>query len=68
MAHGLSCSAACGVFPDQELNTLAGGLSTLTVACLLPWQVGSLPLSQPGSPLLLFLIDSFFFSENVIEN
>ena len=59
-ARGLRCSAARGVFPDQELNVLAGGLNTLTGACLLHWQVDSSPLSQQGSPLLLFLIDSFF--------
>ena len=27
VAHGLSCSAACGIFPDQGLNP-----------CLLHWQ------------------------------
>ena len=39
MPHRLSCSAACGIFPDQELNP-----------CLLHWQVDSLPLSEQGSP------------------
>ena len=39
MAHGLSCSAVCGVFPDQGLNS-----------CLLHWQVDSLPLSHQVSP------------------
>ena len=34
-AHGLSCSAACGTFPDQGSNL-----------CLLPWQVDSSPLSH----------------------
>ena len=33
VARGLRCSAARGVFPDQELNVLAGGLNTLTGAC-----------------------------------
>ena len=37
--HGLSCSIAHGVFPDQGLNP-----------CLLHWQVGSSALSQQGSP------------------
>ena len=35
MAHGLSCSMACGIFPDQGSNP-----------CLLHWQVDSLPLSH----------------------
>ena len=30
VARGLSCSAACGIFPDQGLNP-----------CPLPWQVDS---------------------------
>ena len=44
VVHGLSCSAACGIFLDQGLNL-----------CLLHWQVDSLPLSQQGSPRI-FLI------------
>ena len=41
MAHGLSCSVACGIFPDQGLNS-----------CLLHWQADSLPVShQGGRPL-----------------
>ena len=39
VAHRLSCSAACGIFPDQELNP-----------CLLHWPADSLPLSKQGSP------------------
>ena len=39
VAHGLSCSMACGIFPDQGLNP-----------CLLHWQGNSLPLSPQGSP------------------
>ena len=38
MAHGFSCSTACGIFPDQGLNL-----------CLLYWQVDYLPLSYQGS-------------------
>ena len=38
--HGLICSTACGIFPDQELKP-----------CLLHWQVDSLPLSHQGSPV-----------------
>ena len=41
MAHGLSCSAACGIFPDQGLNP-----------CLLHWQADSLLLSYQESPQL----------------
>ena len=37
--HGLSCSAACGIFPDQGSNP-----------CPLHWQADSQPLRQQGSP------------------
>ena len=40
MVHGLSCSEACGIFPDQGWNL-----------CLQHWQVDSLPLSHQGSQL-----------------
>ena len=43
VVHGLSCSVACGIFPDQGSNP-----------CLLHWQVGSLPLSYQGSPCAIF--------------
>ena len=43
VAHGLSGSTACGIFPDQGLN--------LT---LLQWEVDTLPLSQQGSPAACF--------------
>ena len=39
VAHGLSCSAACGIFPDQGSN-----------ACALHWQADSQPLRHQGSP------------------
>ena len=38
--HGLSCSAACGIFPDQGLNP-----------CHFYQQADSLPLRNQGSPL-----------------
>ena len=38
VAHGLRCSVACWVFPDQGLNP-----------CLLHWQADSLPLNHQGS-------------------
>jgi len=37
--HGLSCSVACVIFPDQGLNP-----------CLLHWQVDSFSLSHQTSP------------------
>ena len=39
VAHGLSCSMACGIFPDQGSNS-----------CLLHWHMNSLPLSHQESP------------------
>ena len=39
VAHGPSCSAACGIFPDQALNP-----------CPLNWQADSQPLRHQGSP------------------
>ena len=40
VVHGLSCSMAFGIFPDQGSNP-----------CLLNWLVVSLPLSLQGSPV-----------------
>ena len=39
VAHGPSCSAACGIFPDQGLNP-----------CPLHWQADFQPLRHQGSP------------------
>ena len=39
VAHGPSCSAACGIFPDQGSNW-----------CPLHWQADSQPLCHQGSP------------------
>ena len=39
VAHGPSCSAACGIFPDQGSNP-----------CALHWQAASQPLCHQGSP------------------
>ena len=39
VAHGPSCSVACGIFPDQGLNP-----------CPLHWQADSQPLHHQGSP------------------
>ena len=40
VAHGPSCSAACGILPDQGSNP-----------CPLHWQADSQPLRHQGSPL-----------------
>ena len=42
VAHGPSCSAACGILPDQGSNP-----------CPLHWQADSQPLRHQGSPYLL---------------
>ena len=39
VAHGPSCSAACGIFPDQGSSP-----------CPLHWQADSQPLRHQGSP------------------
>ena len=44
-AHGPSCSAACGIFPEQGSNP-----------CPLHWQADSQPLRHQGSPWGYFLI------------
>ena len=43
VAHGSSCSTACGIFPDQGSNP-----------CPLHWQADSQPLRHQGSPPLSF--------------
>ena len=43
LAHGPSCSAACGIFPDQGSNP-----------CPLHWQADSQPLRHQGSPIYGF--------------
>ena len=44
VAHGLSSSAACGIFPDQGSNL-----------CPLHWQADSQPLRHQGSPHVIFV-------------
>ena len=44
VAHRSSCSAACGIFPDQGSNP-----------CPLLWQADSQPLRHQGSPKHIFL-------------
>ena len=43
VAHGPSCSAACGILPDQGSNP-----------CPLHWQADSQPLRHQGSPIAVF--------------
>ena len=45
VAHGPSCSAACGILPDQGSNP-----------CPLHCQADSQPLCHQGSPTIFFLI------------
>ena len=56
VAHGPSCSVACGIFPDQGSNP-----------CPLHWQADSQPLCHQGSPsffsyILLFSSPYLFCS------
>ena len=51
VAHGLSCSAACGIFPDQGTNPRPPH-----------WQADSQPLHHQGSPLLFFFNIYLFIS------
>ena len=44
VAHGPSCSVACGILPDQDSNP-----------CALHWQADSQPLRHQGSPRLRIL-------------
>ena len=43
VAHGPSCSAACGILPDQGTNP-----------CPLHWQADSQPLHHQGSPITFY--------------
>ena len=49
VAHRPSCSAACGIFPDQGSNP-----------CPLHWQADSQPLRHQGSPAQPFWNTYFF--------
>ena len=55
VVHGLSCSTACGIFPNQGLNL-----------CLLHWQVDSLLLSPQGS-LLTVIFNTLIPSSWVVS-
>ena len=59
VAHGPSCSAACGIFPDQGSNP-----------CALHWQADSEPLRHQGSPLRHFKyvsLKTFYFVSSIGE-
>ena len=45
VAHGPSCSVACGIFPDQGSNP-----------CPLHWQADAQPLRHRGSPILFLTV------------
>ena len=47
VAHGPSCSAACGILPDQGSNP-----------CPLHWQADPQPLCHQGSPVEFFFLIS----------
>ena len=54
VAHGPSCSAACGILPDQGSNP-----------CPLHWQADSQPLRHQGSPPGFFFNEYIFISLEV---
>ena len=48
VAHGPSCSVACGIFSDQGSNP-----------CPLHWQADPQPLCHQGSPALIFQLTTY---------
>ena len=50
VAHGPSCSVACGIFPDQGSNP-----------CPLHWQADSQPLCHQGSPRTVLFYEWIIF-------
>ena len=52
VAHGPSCSAVCGIFPDQGSNP-----------CPLHWQADSQPLCHQGSPTLSLIKEARYIME-----
>ena len=56
VAHGLSCSAACGIFPDQGSNP-----------CALHWQADSQPLRHQGSPLI-FINGTIIYLDDINDH
>ena len=56
VAHGPSCSAACGIFPDRGSNP-----------CPLHWQADSQPLRHQGSPLFCYILIDFIRHVNCLS-
>ena len=56
VVHGPSCSAACGIFPDQGSNP-----------CPLHRQADSQPLRHQGSPSCMFLFTLQFMHKNFLR-
>ena len=52
VAHRLSCSVVCGIFPDRGLNP-----------CLLHWQADFQPVDHQGSPPIHFILGTVLASE-----
>ena len=57
VAHRPSCSAACGIFPDQGSNP-----------CPLHWQADSQPLRHQGSPGREYLLVDHYSTNHTIIN
>ena len=55
VVHRPSCSAACGILPDQGSNP-----------CPLHWQADSQPLCHQGSPNYMFYLSIFTLSFGVL--
>ena len=56
VAHGPSCSAACGILPDQGSNP-----------CPLHWQADSQPLCHQGSPMLSLLLKEIQLTQIILN-
>ena len=56
VAHGPSCSAACGIFPDQGSNPSP-----------LHWQADSQPLRHQGSPSVGLTVMNSCFKINLLS-
>ena len=57
MVHGLSCSAACGILPDQGSNRFP-----------LHWQADSQPLRHKGSPKISLFLKLLLKMSGLIGN
>ena len=56
VAHGPSCSAACGILPDQGSNP-----------CALHWQADSQPLRHQGNPVFFVLCIGFSYRRKCLQ-